>query len=61
MPCFQNIRDRLTYLYRPENIFTHAWRPGDLVLWDNLALQHGRNDFSPEWKRHIRRVQIGPA
>lgn len=30
------------YLYVPENRYVHAWRPGDLVVWDNLALQHGR-------------------
>ncbi len=30
------------YLYVPENEYRHAWQPGDLVVWDNLALQHGR-------------------
>jgi taurine dioxygenase len=29
-------------LYQPDNIVTHHWRTGDLVVWDNLALQHGR-------------------
>lgn len=30
------------FLYVPENRYVHAWCPGDLVLWDNLALQHAR-------------------
>lgn len=30
------------YLYVPENEWVHRWQPGDLVVWDNLALQHGR-------------------
>ena len=29
-------------LYAPDNIVTHDWRAGDLVVWDNVALQHGR-------------------
>jgi taurine dioxygenase len=24
----------------PEFIYTHSWRPGDLLLWDNAAVQH---------------------
>jgi alpha-ketoglutarate-dependent taurine dioxygenase len=30
------------HLYAPENVFQHDWREGDLVMWDNLALQHAR-------------------
>ncbi len=29
-------------LYAPDNRQLHHWAPGDLVVWDNLALQHGR-------------------
>ncbi len=47
-----------TYVRRPEITYAHAWRPGDIVVWDNLALQHARTDFDPKYKRHIRRVQI---
>jgi len=30
------------YLYAPDNIYEHRWNKGDLVIWDNLALQHAR-------------------
>jgi taurine dioxygenase len=30
------------HLYAPERMFEHHWRPGDLVVWDNQAVQHGR-------------------
>ena len=25
--------------------YEHRWEVGDLIVWDNLALQHGRRDF----------------
>src|SRR5947207_1284827 len=28
--------------YQPSNVYEHSWRVGDLAVWDNLALQHGR-------------------
>jgi alpha-ketoglutarate-dependent taurine dioxygenase len=36
------------HLYRPENTYEHAWRTGDLVIWDNLALQHARPNVTVE-------------
>jgi len=30
------------HMYRPEWIIAHQWRPRDLVVWDNMAAQHGR-------------------
>ena len=32
------------HLYQPENMYLHEWRNGDLVIWDNLAVQHGRSN-----------------
>lgn len=42
-----------------EHIYRHKWRPGDVVVWDNLALQHARETFDPKYRRHLNRVQIG--
>ena len=33
-----------THLYQPANVWQHDWRNGDLVVWDNLAIQHARSD-----------------
>ena len=34
------------YIKRPEIVYEHAWQAGDLAVWDNLALQHARDDLS---------------
>lgn len=47
------------HMNRPEIIYSHQWRPGDLVVWDNLRLQHARTNFDPKHRRHLRRTQIG--
>lgn len=44
------------YIERPKFIYTHAWRPGDLLIWDNRCTVHGRNDFNPREPRVIRRI-----
>lgn len=30
------------HLYDPDHVVEHIWRPHDLVLWDNLTVQHAR-------------------
>lgn len=43
---------------RPEFIYEHRWRVGDLVLWDNRCTLHARRDFDPNERRWLRRVTI---
>lgn len=43
-------------LYQPDNVYEHHWREGDLVVWDNLALQHGRPALTGGAERTLRRV-----
>jgi alpha-ketoglutarate-dependent taurine dioxygenase len=38
--------------------YVHRWRPGDLVIWNNLMLQHAREPFSSDEKRTLRRTPI---
>lgn len=45
-------------IYRPDGIYAHRWQPGDLVLWDNIALQHARSAVTPNSRRTLRRVLV---
>jgi taurine dioxygenase len=45
-------------LERPEFVYEHRWREGDLVLWDNRCTLHARRDFDPNESRWLRRVTI---
>ena len=43
---------------RPEHIYEHKWRVGDLLIWDNRATLHARTDFDPAERRVLRRLAI---
>jgi taurine dioxygenase len=45
-------------LERPEFVYEHRWRVGDLLLWDNRCTLHARRDFDPNEPRWMRRVTI---
>lgn len=34
------LAELLAHATRPEFIYTHHWRQGDLIIWDNRALLH---------------------
>ena len=44
--------------YAEDNIVQHKWRNGDLVIYDNIALQHGRRDCADVGNRTLQRVVI---
>ncbi|MDR2858549.1 MAG: TauD/TfdA family dioxygenase [Novosphingobium sp.] len=48
------------YLYAPEARYEHRWQRDDLLIWDNLALQHARTRRSDpsEGKRALQRVAL---
>jgi taurine dioxygenase len=43
------------------NRYAHKWQPHDLVIWDNWALQHGRDAIQRSTGRKLRRVVINPV
>jgi taurine dioxygenase len=49
------------HLYRDEHVLEHRWRRGDLVIWDNIALQHRRGSLKGCGRRILQRVIVGTA
>ena len=47
--------------FRPELIYEHAWRRGDLLMWDNRCTIHARTDFPSNERRMLRRLTIEDA
>jgi len=51
------LRDLIEHATQPEFVYRHAWRVGDLVIWDNRATMHrGRPFEDAKYTRELRRV-----
>ena len=48
----------LEHVVRPEFVWTHRWRPGDLVIWDNRCTMHRREPFDDSERRILKRTQM---
>ena len=42
----------------PELVWTHEWRNGDVVMWDNRCCAHMRTAFDPRLRRRLLRVTV---
>lgn len=60
---WQDSRDLLhavyDHLYQPDQVYEHRWCNGDIVFWDNIALQHARGSLKACGKRVLQRVIVG--
>ena len=51
------LEELFAVLYADDVQFHHHWRTGDLVVWDNLAVQHGRPNVAEQGPaRTLRKV-----
>ena len=51
--------DLLERAVRPEFIYRHQWRPGDMLIWDNRAALHRAHfDYDPSEYRLLYRVLV---
>ena len=51
------LRDLMEHATQPEFVYRHAWRVGDLVIWDNRATMHRARPFDDtKYRRELRRV-----
>ena len=52
----------LNFLYdhseKPEFVYTHVWRVGDLIVWDNRNSSHARTDFPSDQRRLLLRTTV---
>jgi len=56
------IRDLLDRTTAPELVYTHRWRPGDLVVWDNRCVVHrGRPWNESRYRRVMHRTTVAGA
>jgi len=51
------LRDLMEHATQREFVYRHAWRVGDLVIWDNRATMHRARPFDDaKYRRELRRV-----
>jgi len=43
---------------KPEFVYSHVWRKGDLLLWDNRCSSHARTDFPSGERRLMLRTTV---
>ena len=52
------LQELFARLYASESVYRHEWQPNDLIIWDNLALQHCRPTEMGTLRRHLRRQSL---
>ena len=46
------------HLYSERFVYEHQWVEDDLIVWDNITLQHGRRENAPTARRCLRRITM---
>lgn len=53
------LRQLFSHATRPEFVYSHKWRVGDVLMWDNCAVQHKASfDYAPPLRRVMQRCTI---
>ena len=52
------IKQLWDHMTRPDFIWEHEWRVGDLIMWDNRCVAHARGSFDPAERRLLRRITV---
>ena len=47
------LKDLYAKATRPDNVYSHKWRPKDLVIWDNRGLLHTATAYDKDKYRRI--------
>lgn len=43
---------------KPEFVYNHVWRKGDILVWDNRCSMHARTDFPADQRRLMLRTTV---
>ncbi len=55
----ENLLDELwAHTVRDHRVFSHSWKLGDLLVWDNRFTMHHRDPFDPNARRRLHKVQV---
>jgi taurine dioxygenase len=58
-PLLRQLYDHIT---SPDFVYSHHWEPGDLLMWDNIAVQHKATfNYDPLPRLLYRTTVRGPA
>jgi alpha-ketoglutarate-dependent 2,4-dichlorophenoxyacetate dioxygenase len=52
------LRDLTEHATQPRFVYAHAWRPWDLVMWDNRQMMHRGRRYDQRHPRDMRRTTI---
>jgi alpha-ketoglutarate-dependent 2,4-dichlorophenoxyacetate dioxygenase len=55
------IRDLMEHATQPQFVYTHKWRPFDLVMWDNRCTMHRVRRYDNSQPRDMRRTTVAGA
>jgi taurine dioxygenase len=59
LPASEALLDELwAWVEKPQFAWTHRWRVGDLVMWDNRCTMHRRDPFDASSRRVMHRTQV---
>lgn len=55
----QLLQDLCAHATNPEFVYAHRWRDGDVLIWDNVAVNHRGTPFDEaRWTRRMHRTTI---
>ncbi len=52
------VRELTDFCVRPEHVYSHEWRVGDVVVWDNRAVLHRGLSYDPAERRVMHRATV---
>jgi len=52
------LRDLTEHATQPRFVYVHAWRPWDLVMWDNRQMMHRGRRYDQRQSRDMRRTTV---